>query len=85
MIHVPTAPWAHGVFDVVAWSVGGVVGYAAWRWRLQTEVGRVAGVADGGYFAALLIGAVPGAFLAGSLNAWRLSTAVLSHSIIGAR
>ena len=84
MIHVPTAAWAHGLFDVAAWSVGGAVGYGAWRWRLRAETGRIARMADGGYFAALLAGPVPGAFLAGSLNAWRLFTAVLSHSIVGA-
>lgn len=84
MIHVPTAPWAHPLFDLLAWSTGAAGGYAVWRWRLKEAAGGIAAMAERGYFAALLAGAVPGAFLAGSLNAWRASTAVLAHSIVGA-
>ncbi len=84
MIHVPTAAWAHPVFDTLAWSLGGASGYGAWRWRLKDQARRIASVADGGYFTALLVGTVPGAFLAGSLNTWRVSTAALAHSIVGA-
>ncbi len=72
------------MFDLLAWSAGGASGYLVWRWRLKDAAGRIAAVADGGYFAALAAGAVPGAFLAGSLNTWRASTAALAHSIVGA-
>jgi len=68
MIQVPTAPWAHVVFDLAAWSCG---------------LGAAAKV-DGGYFAALAVGAALGAWLSGSLNTLRDAAPALSHSVAGA-
>ena len=84
MIHVPTAPWAHAVFDVAAWSSGAALGWGVHRWRLKAATARVAGAVGPGYFLALAAGAAPGAWLAGSLNTLRGGPAVLSHSIVGA-
>ena len=84
MIHVPTAPWIHPVFDVLAWSAGAALGWRVHRWRLREATVRIAGAVGPGYFAALVAGAAPGAWLAGSLNTLRDSTAVLSHSVVGA-
>src|SRR3954468_2284198 len=84
MIHVPTALWAHTVFDLSAWGAG--LGFSAllYRWRLKALTERVARQVGGGYFAALAAGAIPGAWLAGSLNTLRASHPALSHSIVGA-
>jgi uncharacterized membrane protein YeaQ/YmgE (transglycosylase-associated protein family) len=84
MIHIPTAPWAHSVFDLLAWGGGLGLGALLYRWRLGETVDRLAARVDGGYFAALVVGAVPGAWLAGSLNTLRAPGGALSHSVVGA-
>jgi len=84
MIHVPTAPWAHLLFDAMAWSVGAAVSAGLYRWRLRDPVDRLATRLGAGYFAALVAGAVPGAWLAGSLNTVRSAQPSLSHSVAGA-
>jgi hypothetical protein len=84
MIHVPTAPWAHTVFDLTAWGGGLAFSVVLYRWRLRALAQGVARKVDGGYFAALVIGAIPGAWLLGSLNSLRGATPALSHSVAGA-
>ena len=84
MIHVPTAPWAHTVFDLSAWGSGLALGVLLYRWRLREAVTRLATRTDGGYFVALALGAIPGAWLAGSLNTLRSPGGALSHSVVGA-
>lgn len=84
MIHVPTAPWAHTLFDLLAWGGGLGLGVLLYRWRLREAVDRLATRVDGGYFLALVLGAVPGAWLAGSLNTLRAPGGALSHSVVGA-
>lgn len=81
---VPTAPWAHLVFDLLAWGGGAALGYGLYRWRLKGAAERLAANADGGYFVALALGAAPGAWLAGSMNSLREHAPALSHSIAGA-
>lgn len=84
MIHVPTATWAHTLFDLTAWGAGLVLSVALYRWRLRALTAEVAGKVGGAYFAALAAGAVPGAWLAGSLNSAPGATPALSHSVVGA-
>src|SRR6185369_7345206 len=84
MIHVPTAPWAHMVFDLTAWGGGLAFSVALYRWRLKALAEDVARKVDGGYFAALAVGAIPGAWILGSLNSLRGATPALSHSVAGA-
>ena len=84
MIHVPTAPWAHLVFDALAWGSSALLGMALHRWRLQQSAERLAYIAGPGYFLSLAAGAVPGAWLAGSFNTFRSLAAGLSHSVVGA-
>jgi len=79
MIHVPTALWAHSLFDLLAWGSGLGFGVMLSRWRLAETVDRLASTVDGKYFAALVAGAIPGAWIAGSLN-----SGALSHSVVGA-
>jgi uncharacterized membrane protein YeaQ/YmgE (transglycosylase-associated protein family) len=54
------------------------------RWRLKALAQGLARKADGGYFATLVMGALPGAWLLGSLNSLRGATPALSHSVAGA-
>lgn len=84
MIHVPTAPWAHLIFDGLAWGSGIAATVLLYRWRLREVTEAMAARADGGYFVFLVIGAVPGAWLAGSLNTLRAAEPTLSHSVAGA-
>jgi phosphatidylglycerol:prolipoprotein diacylglycerol transferase len=84
MIHVPTAPWAHTVFDVLAWTSGIATTFLLYRWRLREQAARIAAKVDAGYFVALGAGAIVGGWAAGSLNSLRQTTPVLSHSIAGA-
>ena len=35
MIHIPTAPWAHIMFDLLARSSGLAIGLSLDRWRLR--------------------------------------------------
>lgn len=84
MIHVPTAPWAHPLFDLLAWGGGMAFGYGLYRWRLREVALRLATATGPGYFVALVLGAAPGAWLAGSLNTLRGPAPALSHSIVGA-
>lgn len=84
MIHVPTAPWAHLVFDLLAWSSGAATGVAIYRWRLRGMTEAIAQAVGGGYFIALAMGAAGGAWLSGTLNTMRFAEPMLSHSIAGA-
>jgi len=84
MITVPTAPWAHVAFEIAAWFGGLSLTVALYRWRLTDVAQASAGKVGGGYFVALVLGAIPGAWLAGSLNSLRQASASLSHSVAGA-
>ena len=84
MIVIPTAPWAHILFDVVAWGSGLGLSVVLYRWRLGERVRQIAPRIDGWYFLALALGAAPGAWLAGSGNTLQGAAPQLSHSIAGA-
>jgi phosphatidylglycerol:prolipoprotein diacylglycerol transferase len=82
MIVVPTAPWAHYIGDFLAWSAAALSGvWQARRWARQSA--RLSQTTDPGYFMALAICAVAGAWLCGSANSLQISLAP-SHSIAGA-
>jgi hypothetical protein len=84
VILVPTAPWAHTIFDLAAWSAGAAVGYAIYRWRLSERLALVAGAVGPGYPVSLGLGAAAGAWLSGSTNTLRQAAPALSHSVAGA-
>jgi hypothetical protein len=84
VIHVPTAAWTHTAFDLAAWASGGALSVVLYRWRLRDVAQAVARRTDGYYFAALAAGAIPGAWLAGSLNTLQAAHPALSHSVVGA-
>lgn len=84
MLHPPTAWWAHYIFDAAAWA--SATATALWqhrRWRGETD--RLGRVTDPSYFIALALGALAGAWAAGSANSLRAPGLVApSHSIAGA-
>jgi len=83
MIQVPTAPWAHYLGDGAAWA--GAALAARWQHRRWPDEARLlARDAQPGYFLALGIGALAGAWLFGSLNTLRGPIVTLSHSVAGA-
>jgi len=84
VIHVATNPNLHLPFDLLSWAAGLTLGGVLYRWRLKaaTEGFRLA--SRPGYFAALAAGALPAAWLAGSLNTLNGATPALSHSVVGA-
>jgi phosphatidylglycerol:prolipoprotein diacylglycerol transferase len=84
MIHVPTTSLAHPVFDLLAWSGSAALGVGLGRWRLRKAADHLAVRAGPAYFAALAGGAIPGAWLSGSLNTLRSASPTLSHSVVGA-
>ena len=84
MIHVPTAPWTHLVFDLAGWTAGAAVGFALYRWRLAARVRTLASATGPGYFLSLAFGAGLGAWAAGSLNTLQGPAPELSHSVAGA-
>ena len=84
MITVPTDPNYHLAFDALAWATGAGAGIALYRWRLKEVTAQVARVADGGYFASLVVGAVAGAYLSGSFTFWGQGVFALAHSVAGA-
>jgi prolipoprotein diacylglyceryltransferase len=84
MIHLPTNPALHLVFDALAWTTGAAFGIALFRWRLREITVQVARVADGGYFTCLIIGAIIGAYTSGSFTFWGQGVFALAHSVVGA-
>jgi hypothetical protein len=84
VIEVQTAPLAHYAFDALSWAGGAVTGLILYRWRLKETAQKIASSTGPGYFAALGVGAVAGAWLSGSLNTMRSALPVLSHSVAGA-
>jgi hypothetical protein len=83
MIHVPTAPWAHYLFDALAWTGATLGGRWVWR-RRPSSVRQLSQQTAPGYYVALALGAVAGAWAAGSLNTLRYAIPEPSHSIAGA-
>lgn len=84
MIHIPADPAYHLLFDAAAWAMGMATGVLLYRWRLRDITANVARVADGGYFAALAVGAIAGAYVSGSFTFWGQGVFALAHSVAGA-
>lgn len=83
MIVVPTAPWAHHIGDAAAWI--GAATAARWQYkRWPQEAKSLARTTRPGYFLALALGALVGAWLFGSTNSLRSALVTPSHSIAGA-
>ena len=83
LIHIPTHPAVHIVFDALAWGSGLLFARALYRWRLAGVVRRASERVGPGYFAALGAGALVGGYLSGSLVSLVGPVPTLSHSIAG--
>ena len=81
-IPIATDPAYHRLFDAAAWVAGLVGGYAVSRWRLKDNAITVP--ARTFYLIALAIGAILGAYCAGSRVDVLSGKAALSHSVAGA-
>ncbi len=84
MIPVPVFPGAHLVFDGLAWGGGALFGLWLRRGWLAETSRRISSRLGPGYYLALSVGAVAGAWLAGSLNTLAQDRPALSHSVAGA-
>ncbi len=82
MIVVPVDEGAHRYFDIAAWAVALGAGWIVTRWRLAEA--RKKFPRRSGYVVALGVGAVFGAYLAGTLPSLATGAGSLSHSVVGA-
>ena len=82
MIMVPVDPAAHRFFDALAWGSALLAGWLVARWRLKDSSRNFP--RRPGYLVALGIGAILGAYLAGSLPSLMSGAGSLSHSVAGA-
>lgn len=83
MIVVPTAWWAHYIGDAGAWA--GAFLAARWQYRRwPQDAGVLARTTAPGYYLALALGALAGAWLLGSANSLRSLVLAPSHSVAGA-
>ena len=82
MIVVPTNPLAHYAFDLLAWIAAALAGRWQFR-RWPDEAVFLSKITGPSYFIALGLGAVAGAWMAGSANSVGAIFAP-SHSIAGA-
>jgi hypothetical protein len=83
MIHVPTNPASHYLFDVLAW-IGAAL---AARWQSRKwpdETLQLSKITEPSYFVSLAVGALIGAWMLGSTNTMRGQILAPSHSIAGA-
>jgi hypothetical protein len=83
LIQIPTSPYLHIVFDLLAWASAAGAGYWVKR-RDPAGVAQLERMTEPSYFVALAIGALIGAWFLGSLNSLRWSNPTLSHSVGGA-
>lgn len=84
VLHIPTNPQFHLLFDLLAWASAGLLGFLLYRWRLA-EVAAAATARTGPYYVvALAVGAVAGAWGFGSWNTALTAVPHPSHSIAGA-
>jgi phosphatidylglycerol:prolipoprotein diacylglycerol transferase len=83
MIHIPTNPNFHILFDLLAWGSGAALAAFLYRWRLREAAGIV--TRTGPLYAFVLaIGAIGGAWAFGSWNTGLSAVPHPSHSIAGA-
>ena len=83
MIHIPTNPNLHIVFDLLAWGSGAALAAFMYRWRL-CEPAEIVTRTGPFYVVVLAVGAIGGAWAFGSWNTALDAVQHPSHSIVGA-
>lgn len=73
----------HALFDIAAWFSALFTTWLLYRWRFQGHVDHLSNRLGFGYFAALSIGGLAGAFAFGTLNVYVSGQAGLGRSIVG--
>ena len=84
LLHIPTNPHLHLLFDLLAWASAALLAHLLYRWRLRALSARIARQTGRGYVASLVVGAVAGAWGFGSWNTALTAVPHPSHSIAGA-
>lgn len=84
MLAIPTAPWAHAIFEGLAWAASAASAAILHRWRLRRTAERLAAATGPAYFMSLATGALVGAWMIGTANTVRMAAPAVSHSIAGA-
>ena len=83
MTPIPTAIWAHYLFDAVAWMSGAAA--ALWqRRKWPSDSAPLNRSSDPSHFVSLAVGALIGAWVFGSINAVLSLFIAPAHSIAGA-
>jgi hypothetical protein len=80
---VPTHPFLHLLFDLLAWASAALLARLLYRWRLKDAAAQVVGRIGPFYIVALAFGAVAGAWGFGSINTGLTAVPHPSHSIAG--
>jgi phosphatidylglycerol:prolipoprotein diacylglycerol transferase len=84
LLHIPTNPHLHLLFDLLAWGSAALLARFLYTWRLREFAAGVVAKTGPFYIAALAGGAIAGAWLFGSLNTGFEVIPHPSHSIAGA-
>lgn len=81
---VHTDPRLHLLFDILAWGSAALLGRLLYGWRLKAMAVPIAARIGPAYVFALALGAIAGAWAAGSFNTGLMAVPHPSHSIAGA-
>jgi hypothetical protein len=73
----------HAVFDVAAWLIALFATWLMYRWRFRERVHKLSESLGKGYYAAISLGGLAGAFGFGSLNAFLSGQPTLARSVLG--
>ncbi len=74
----------HLIFDLIASGLALAMTLSVYFWRIRDMTGDLADRLPGGYFAALIFGAILGAYGLGTVNLWLSGEAIVGRSILGA-
>lgn len=74
----------HTAFDLLAVALAVLAGWGVYRWRLQDQLVKTAASVNGGYFIALSLGSIAGAFFFGTLNLYLMGLHDIGRSVLGA-
>ena len=73
----------HTLLDIVAWLSALLATWVIYRWRFRERLHRFSAKLDAGYFAAITIGGLVGAFGFGTLNAYLSGQPLIARSVLG--